>query len=324
MHSVAACTDSQTGTNLRSQVSAAIRCEIEWLKQAARPYPRHSPLYRSEWENSPATHIDLLQRCLQVIPFLPDPPEYSRFCVWHPDLHSANILVDKTSPLIPRCYLDWQLATVDPLLDISEPSFLEYDGGKYIPADYDDARPPPLPAGFDQLPEVEKQIAKKEQRLAQRSHYYHYATERWNPALHAAQSSPWQGWYHVLLEYPQRTWEEGVAPLKQALIDMCRAWDEIAPGTVCPISFDPAEIRANERNFVGWVREEAVKLLRSKIGLGPDGWVKEAELKDARRRTSEALEETVAEVDHEEDKAYIRRRWPFQDGARSHTAEPCR
>lgn len=309
---------------MRSHVSAAIKCEIEWLRSIALPYPRHSPLYRSERENSPATHIDLLQRCLQIIPFLPDPPEYSKFCVWNPDLNASNILVDNTGPLTPRCYLDWQLATVDTLLDISEPSFLDYAGGKYIQIGDDPARPPRLPAGFDQLPEAEKVIAKKEQRLAMPSTYYHHATKHWNPALDAARSSPWQAWYHTFLEYPQYTWEDGVAPLKQALIDMCKVWDDIAPGTTCPISFDPVEVRMNGLDFVGWVREQSVQFLRKKIGLGADGWVEENKLEDARRRNREALEQTVAELDHEEDKAYIRRRWPFQDGALSSTAESYR
>lgn len=237
--------------------------------------------------------------------------------MWHPDLNPSNIIVDETGPLIPRCYLDWQTATVNALLDISVPSFLRYGGGKYVEAGLGSSSMPELPAEFKQLPETEQTIAKKEQRLAARSNYYHFVTEQWNPALHAAQLSRWQEWFHILLEYPQHTF-------KQALIDMCKAWDDVAPGTTCPISFDSAEVRINEVDFLGWAREQAVQLLREKIGLGPDGWVKENELKDAKRRNREALEQTVAELDHEEDKAYIGRRWPFQDGVISSTAETCR
>ncbi|KAH9832487.1 kinase-like domain-containing protein, partial [Rhodofomes roseus] len=155
--------------DLRSQISATIQCEIEWLRRCAKPYPRHSPLYRSERENSPATHIDVLQRCLQVLPFLPDLPEFSTFCVWHPDLHASNIIVDETGPLTPRFFIDWQTATVETLVDIPMPPFLSFDRGKYIKAVYGPAMPPSLPDGFSQLPEHEQQVALTEQRLAARS-----------------------------------------------------------------------------------------------------------------------------------------------------------
>lgn len=310
---------------MRSQINAAINCEIKWLKEVARPYPPHSPFYRNIPENSPATHIDLLQRCLQILPFLPDLPEYSKFCLWHPDLNASNILIDNSGPLTPRYYLDWQLSTVDTLLDISSPPFLNYKGGKYIlavPGPEDP--PPPLPAGFDQLPEAEQLVAKKERQLAMRSAYYHHATRHLNPALHAARVSPWQAWYRTLLEYPQHTWEDGVAPLKQVLIEICDAWDEIAPGTTCPISFDPVEVLNNESRLWGWKAELAAENLRSEIGLGPDGWVEENKLEEAKRRNREVLEQSVAVLHHEDDKAYLRRRWPFQDGARSWSAESCR
>ena len=128
----------------------------------------------------------------------------------------------------------------------------------------------------------------------------------------------------MLVDYPSRTWEEGLAPLKQTLIDIWQSWSEIAPETPCPITFSQAEVLANERGIVGWMREESVKLLYDEIGLGPDGLVKKDKLEDARRCNREALERTVAEVEHPDDKTYIRRRWPFQDGAFSPTAETCR
>lgn len=181
--------DPLAGNDLRSEISAALQCKIEWLKRFARPYPRNSPLYRNERDNSPETHINVLQRCLQVIPFLPDPPEYSTFCVWHPDLQASNIMIDETGPLTPRYYLDWQLATIDALLEVSVPPFLEYGGNKYVEAEYGSSSMPDLPAEFDQLPEAEQLVAKKERRLTTRSNYYNFVTERWNPALHAADFS---------------------------------------------------------------------------------------------------------------------------------------
>ncbi|KAH9930270.1 kinase-like domain-containing protein, partial [Fomitopsis serialis] len=155
--------------DIRSQISAIVRCEIEWLRRYAKPLPRHSPLYRSERENSPETHIDVLQRCLQIIPFLPDRPEFSTFCVWHPDLHPSNIMVDDGGPLTPSVFLDWQTATVETLVDIPMPPFLSFTRGKYIEAEYGPSRPPSLPDVFNELPEHEQHIALTEQRLAARS-----------------------------------------------------------------------------------------------------------------------------------------------------------
>jgi len=293
-----------------SQISATVQCQIEWLTRFSTPHSRESPLYRSERENAPETHIEVLRRCLQIIPLLPDQPEFSRFCVWHLDLHASNVIVDETGSLIPKCFLDWQMATVESFVDIPMPPFLPYSGGKYIQAEYGPARPPGLPTGFDDLPGNERSIARTEQRLAARSQYYHYVTQRWNPALHAARFFAWQWRYLMLVEYSSRTWEEGWAPLKQALIDIWQSWGEIAPDTPCPISFSQAEVLANEKSIVGWMREESVKLLCTEIGLGPDGLVKEDKLEEARCRNREALERTVAEVEHPDDKAYIRRRWP--------------
>ncbi|KAI0715953.1 hypothetical protein C8Q72DRAFT_891655 [Fomitopsis betulina] len=105
---------------------------------------------------------------------------------------------------------------------------------------------------------------------------------------------------------------------------MCKGSDEVAPGTTCPISFDPVEARVNDIDFKGWAHEQAVQLLQDKIGLGPDGWVKENELEGVKMPNREALEQTMAELEHEEDRAYIQRWWLFKDGARYWTAESYR
>ena len=58
--------------------------------------------------------------------------------------------------------------------------------------------------------------------------------------------------------------------------------------------------------------------------LGAENMKKYWKLEEVDRRNKEVLERVVAGQSSAEEQARIRRRWPFQEGAWSLTAEPCR
>ncbi|KZT64089.1 hypothetical protein DAEQUDRAFT_770014 [Daedalea quercina L-15889] len=310
--------------DLRSHIVAIIQCQIQWLRHYAIPHPRDSPLYVSEEENDPQVHIELLEKLVQIVPLLPYEPWASSFHLWHPDLHAANLLVAESGHLNIRALLDWQTATVDSLMGITAPDFLVYSGGKYITIDESPGYPPELPPDYKSLPPEEKQIARREQVLAAHTKFYHYMTMQLNPVLHAARSAPHRDVLSALSHFAAHSWEEGLPFLRELLIDIVEAWDDLAPGSRCPISFDPADVSANRAKLRQWAVDQELHRFDEEIGIGPEGSVAREELEDAKRRNQDVLGRVMAEQDSVEEKARIHRRWPFQDGGWSLNVERCR
>ncbi|KAI9723237.1 MAG: hypothetical protein M1812_001119 [Candelaria pacifica] len=93
--------------------------ETRWAEKYAQP---RINAYRSiEVPETPGDYISLLERYLQLIPYLPLSP--SRTTISHPDLHLDNIFVDVTRRKMS--IIDWQSASVsEPFLQHNIPRML--------------------------------------------------------------------------------------------------------------------------------------------------------------------------------------------------------
>lgn len=308
---------------------AVIACEIEWLRSHAKSHPKDSPLFRSDKENDPLTHIRLLEKYALVASSLTPREDLCAFRLWHPDLHLSNILI--SGPKSPEIagIIDWQESCIDLLLSSgSVPQFMAYSGGKYVPepSPPGEAAPTPvLPEQFNDLDDSEKRKAEEELKAAKRYWVYTLFTEKQNPTLHRHRLRldgelalcTWP------LYWASRTWDEGLAFFENCLIMICDSWDSINPDKPCPISFTAEERRENERLLTTWMREQELEQLSSEIGVQPDGVVGFSDLEEARRRNLAVMERIVSALP-EREREDARRRWPFQDGALSLTAEACR
>ncbi|KAJ6591166.1 kinase-like domain-containing protein [Mycena vulgaris] len=317
-------------TNWGAYARAVADCEIAWLQAHARPHAPTSPLYRSPTENDPQTHIELLQAYLSVIDYLLPPRHMHAFTLWHPDLHASNIIVTPSPTEIPQIrvesIIDWQTARIEPLLHAGTiPNFLDYSHGVYVaPAPPGLAVRPELPSNFDTLDEEAQRLANSELREANRSKAYDLLTQNRNPSLHKYRYFEHRELYTWPHYWVSRTWDEGTTFLEKILMEVCDEWENIAGSeTPCPISFSD-ERRANHTEAMRrFVQEQEIEGLIDEIGVQPDGWVPLDKLEDALCRNNEVRDKYISELE-EHDRERVRQCWPFQDGALSLTAEPCR
>lgn len=82
------------------------RREVAWIVEYATPKAPDDPLLASAAQNDPEAHTQLLEKYLAVAPYLLDiNKRLVRSALWHTDLHSSNLLVDKGHI---TAVIDWQ------------------------------------------------------------------------------------------------------------------------------------------------------------------------------------------------------------------------
>ncbi|KAK3216472.1 hypothetical protein GRF29_8g3379801 [Pseudopithomyces chartarum] len=82
-------------------LQSIVRREIDWISNYAHlQEPKETPWqYKSPEQNSPESHIALLQKFLAAIPLVtPQDPELTSPRLWHPDFHAGNIYIVEGSP----------------------------------------------------------------------------------------------------------------------------------------------------------------------------------------------------------------------------------
>ncbi|KIJ31301.1 hypothetical protein M422DRAFT_267113 [Sphaerobolus stellatus SS14] len=316
--------------NLALYTRDIIDCEVAWLSRYAKPYPPESPLYISEKDNSPATHISVLEKFREVSNYvgpLAGSPSFNLTYPCYPtdgfieDPHS--ILVSEDDDMKITAFFDWQSAQIHPLFQNNILGLLDCSENKYVtvPDDNDGetpADPPSLPVDFESLGAAEQEQSKQELRKMKQQEAYTSLTEKENPVMHECREDP----SHVLLNGPLQTlslsWELGTAPLSECLLRIHDLWPKIATalGTddPCPVTFTEPEQEAHEKAFKQAKQDmEPYLYLSRKIGLAMDGVVPFHQLEHARARNAEELEKYVQTFPPEE-QARARRRWPFQEG----------
>ncbi|KAJ7156111.1 kinase-like domain-containing protein [Mycena crocata] len=313
-------------TSVAAYARAIANCEIAWLQANARPHAPASPLYRSATENDPQTHLALLRDYSSVIDHLIPPKHLRALTLWHPDFHASNIIVTSLPAEIPRieAVLDWQTARIEPLLHAgSAPGFVDDTQGRYVSSPAPGQRPQ-LPANFDTLDDSAKRLAEAELRQAFRHILYNMTVREKNTPIEEYRAFELKEFYTWPHYWASRTWDEGTAILETILIKVCDEWEEIAgSGTPCPISFSEERRASNAEAMRRFMQEGEINALSEEIGIQPDGWVSVDKLDEAVGRNREVRERCIAGLE-EHDKERVRQCWPFQDGALSLTAEPCR
>lgn len=319
------------GTTPQEYARAIAESEIAWLQQYACPHDVNSPLYRNERDNVPSEHVALLQRFLKLVPFLWPPSVICQPCLWHPDLHASNVFISSTDPIEYTGIIDWQSSLVAPLyLQASIPHHLQYFNNNPVPIpSSDDDEAPQLPPDFDQLNSVERKAAELAQKGAARLKLYTLQSKKYNPPGWAAMELNHElpGFHTTPLYMASRTWDEGMAPLRDSLINLVDAWDQIGPkdGTTCPVEFSESEREAHDRDFADWLDDQQLhRFIEDVEGWQEDGWVRNEDYDRVKRKVDSLREKLVEERKHQWQKDWIRRRWPVQDGALSVQAESCR
>ncbi|PLN86156.1 kinase-like domain-containing protein [Aspergillus taichungensis] len=217
------------------------RRELEWIKQYAVPKPQDDPLVTSVTQSSPSSHISMLDRYLQVAPYLlPSDHSVTASHLWHTDLHSANIFVENGHI---SSVIDWQGIWAAPLiLQARHPRLVYYKGDIILeaPANFKDLEPDEKNKVREQMSRsiilylYEKQIA-KDVPLLDKVIRFPYGRTRCEPILFVGD-----------------TWDDDILPLRESLIRIEKYWDKLGFDFPCPIHFTEDELRVHAEEGEGW------------------------------------------------------------------------
>ncbi|KAE8146569.1 kinase-like domain-containing protein [Aspergillus avenaceus] len=215
--------------------------EIAWIHQFAVPKPTDDPLYVSAAQNSPEAHIQLLQKYLNVCPYLMDVDEdIVRPVLWHTDLHSSNIFIEDGRI---TSVIDWQGVWAGPLFLQAQPSpLVNYQGPIVLER----------PANFGEL-DGERQADIKRQ-IFKSTLFQLYLLEMGerNPLLAKAFHLDHGKTRRLPVECAGDSWDDDIVALREALVKVERHWNELGISSDCPIHFTEEDIKQHLEDAEGW------------------------------------------------------------------------
>ena len=158
-------------------------------------------------QNSSDLHTSLLNRYLDVCSLLlPDDKDLCSARLWHQGLHTGNLFVSdgQTTGLI-----DWQAATVEPLLlQGRHPRLVQYDREICLR----------LPENFRQLPEDEREVLEEHVGRSFLLYSYENQTAKRNPRLHSLFRLNHGKTRIKTMNFSGDTWTDDVRPFRECLI----------------------------------------------------------------------------------------------------------
>lgn len=235
--------------------------------------------------------------------------QHSKPILWHNDLHLGNIFVSPESPSQITSVIDWQSTSISPMfLQVRWPVFLE------PPDDYATGLDEPkLPADYDTLDPSAQELAMFRWKQANRTKMYEWGCALNNRAVADAMEFP-QVFRDLFLRICE-TYDQGILPLRECLLDIYAEWTDLGfPGT-CPLSFTKDEITAHAKAFEEY---EAFLYLqqsvRDVLGTDSEGWISpERDFEEVRELNRKFFEAYSSEQAAEKGKTReeVLRIWPF-------------
>ncbi|KAK2855626.1 hypothetical protein FQN49_005006 [Arthroderma sp. PD_2] len=237
--------------------------------------------------------------------------------LWHDDLHSENIFVNKEKPTEVVGIIDWQSTQISPLFDhCMDPAFLAYDGTPIG----DSLRRPELPDNIKSLPDDEKK------EIIQ--HYFDKSVmvawrmlvKKKNPSQYtAAMFENTTKGYLLLLS--RRLFELGEPQFHALSLDL---HEELLESHAAngekpefPLSFSEGkkfEIDADRE--AAQLSSEAMRSIQQRLGgLWPDkALVEHEDYREFKARILQIKEELTAELaQNSEERAEFDKLWPFDN-----------
>ena len=260
-------------------------------------------------------HISTLDSVKKLLPRLTQSPALLRKSrlrptLWHTDLHMGNIFVSTEDYTRIVSFIDWQFTSISPLfLQARWPIFLE------PPERYPQGlKAPKLPDNFNELNAEEKNVALHMKDWIMCSKAYEVATylnnedayfARWNLA----------GPLRELFLRCGTTWDEGIAPLRECLIQISKDWggEEILCPDPAPVHFTRAETSSHERQFSEYTQwHEIQHIAKQCLGTDDEGWISpEEDVAAKRSKNKELLALAIKKFAEWKTEDEVRRMWPF-------------
>ncbi|KAI2038307.1 Phosphotransferase enzyme [Ophidiomyces ophidiicola] len=263
--------------------------EMDWIRRFAKPRNVSDPLRQSTSQESPSSHIHLLEKYLKILPdIIPSGNELSRATLWHSDLHLGNIFVENSKIV---SIIDWQDCMSLPLFVQSKiPKFLRSQGPRLFDL--------PPAAG---LTENEKQETFLRYQLSQLQGFYVSKFQYFDSDIFQTLSDPHATIRQQLIDFAGSTWEDdGLFIFKQMMHQVWQNWNELVGDAdrPCPIAFSPHDISLHEVEKNAW---DDYRELFSSLDIPIDGWVHSQDFRAKAETLQNLARETLASADNKDE-----------------------
>ncbi|KAI4693582.1 uncharacterized protein J4E88_001955 [Alternaria novae-zelandiae] len=251
-------------THPSDYLKAIAKREIAWLESHATSELLQHPLdNRSRAQKSPAAHVKLYKKFLEIADHILPQGELSKPVLWHCDLRPANIFVknDRITSIV-----NWQHAWVGPLfMQARHPQLVAYDGEMMLHLP-DRCEQPDKERDHEEKKRLQDQV---ERSLILR--HYERGIRKASPLMNEIMSLPHGQTRHDLVTFAENTWNGDIIPFRKSLALVTRKWKKIIGPMPCPVSFTQKQVNAHLREGEGWMKH--ADFWESKQGLiTRDGW----------------------------------------------------
>lgn len=301
-------------------MTAVVNREIACLDTMSRfPRDRQQGIFNGPDGFSPskASKMAVIQDLRRILHHvLPKHEAHRASILWHNDLHSDNIFVNKDKPTQITGIIDWQGVTLNPaFLHVHYPSLIEFDGP--ILEGYE---LPKLPSNFAELDSDAKRAARALRTSQSLWGLYQIFVHKQAPDL----ISTLRYRDHLtcqLMSLIGSCFDDGEAYVQSLLDDLVEPemWQKIVGAEVtCPLTYSHDERVMHKEELAKWEKdvERKAGVLRA-VGAytGWDGVVSPEDYEIVHEKLTEAREQflnTEAKTPEEREQWAIA--WPFKDG----------
>jgi hypothetical protein len=262
--------------------------EIQWLKTFAKPRSKEDPLRQVESQENPQCHIDLLERCIKLIPRLHPPAQSTAAVFWNNDVSLQNIMISNGEHPRIVSLIDWQNTCISPLyLAFCEPTFLRQD---YIES------PSDATSEIYKIPVLESETR---QNTATLRDAYLQVLCQGVPNLRTLISLPYAETQQMLMLKAGRSWSSrnAIVSLRQGLINFWRNWNKYGLHGIPPTSFTQQEIDLHLEEGNGMNGQlDLIWTIIQAIGMSKTGEVRACEFKEKKQMYEEVKQRWIEEM----------------------------
>ena len=195
------------GKNPHDYIFAIAHREIAWINRYAIRKAADDPLAASAAQNSPSEHISLLEKYLNVTPYLlPRDPDLVASTLWHKDLHSGNIFTEQNRI---TSIIDWQGTWAGPLfLQARHPQLVDHHGEVVLK----------FPENFKDIEDDEKIKLRRQIASSIILYLYETNTAKENLRLNKVFRDEHGRTRAEPITFAGDTWDDDILPLRESLI----------------------------------------------------------------------------------------------------------